>query len=88
LGDGDPTCGPLPEATGRGFAGFFVPLLKRVLGMGGNPGLFRLFVLETVKAGVTLDKAKARNDDRSRQWALTGSTQKTTFGISRSSQAE
>jgi hypothetical protein len=37
LGDGDPTCGPFPAATGLGFAGFFFPLLQPMLGMLGQP---------------------------------------------------
>ena len=35
----DPTSGPFPAATGLGFAGFFFPLLKPVLGMGGHPAI-------------------------------------------------
>ena len=31
--------GPLAATTGLGFAGFFFPLLKPVLGMGGNPAI-------------------------------------------------
>ena len=39
LGDGDPTCGPFTAAAGLGLAGFFFPLLKPVLGMGGQPAI-------------------------------------------------
>jgi hypothetical protein len=38
-GGGDPTCGPFPTATGLGFTGFFFPLFKPMLGMGGNPAI-------------------------------------------------
>jgi hypothetical protein len=39
LGDGDPTCRPLPAALGLGFAGFFFPLLQPMLGMVGQPAI-------------------------------------------------
>jgi hypothetical protein len=37
LGDGDPTLGSLPAASGLSLAGFFVPLLQPMFGMSGNP---------------------------------------------------
>jgi len=37
LGDGGPTSGPFAAATGLGFAGFFFPLFKPMLRMGGQP---------------------------------------------------
>jgi len=33
--------GPFAAATGLGFAGFFFPLLKPVLGMGGQPAIWQ-----------------------------------------------
>lgn len=40
LGDANPTCGSFAAAaTGLGFAGFFLPLLKPVFGVGGNPAI-------------------------------------------------
>jgi len=32
---------PFVAATGLGFAGFFFPLLKPVLGIGGNPAIWQ-----------------------------------------------
>jgi hypothetical protein len=37
LGDGDPTCGSLPAASGLSLAGFFFALLQPMLGMSGQP---------------------------------------------------
>ena len=39
LGGGKPAGGPFPTTTGLGFAGFFFPLFKPTLGMGGHPAI-------------------------------------------------
>ena len=39
LGDSNPTCGPFAATPGLGFTGFFFPLLKPMLGMGGHPAI-------------------------------------------------
>jgi hypothetical protein len=39
LGDSNPTCSPIPAATGLGFAGFLFPLLKPMLRVGGHPAI-------------------------------------------------
>jgi hypothetical protein len=39
LGDDDATCGPLATTAGLGLAGFFFPLLKPMLRMGGQPAI-------------------------------------------------
>jgi hypothetical protein len=39
LGGGDAAGGPFPLAAGLSLAGFFFPLLKPVLGMGGHPAV-------------------------------------------------
>jgi hypothetical protein len=41
LGGGKAASGPFPTTAGLGFAGFFFPLLKPVLGIGGNPAIWQ-----------------------------------------------